>query len=83
MVRRVIQKRQRIPYIIIGCEGKNKTEKSYLTSLYRYLCGRNKYTIKFAPGKHTDPEGIVNDVIRYVEYELDNLQDSPFLAVVI
>lgn len=46
--------------ILIGCEGKNKTEKNYFTEFNRT---QKKYMIKPASGNSTDPKGIVEDTV--------------------
>ena len=73
MTKRVIQKgrfkktRRRKNIILIGAEGKNKTEKNYFTDLSK---DKNKdYVIHYAKGNYTDPCGIVNGIIQSIKQE--------------
>lgn len=75
MVRRVTFKKRgvttrvRKKIILIGCEGDNKTEKSYFT---HFNSLQDKYSIVFAKGSHTDPKGVVDDLIKAIKStELD------------
>lgn len=59
--------RQKNSFVIIGCEGENKTEKNYFRNFQSKKC-----IIKFARGNSTDPEGIVQDIINFAsEIEID------------
>ena len=51
---RVLRER---PLVILATEGKNKTETKYFGDLARDL---DKFSLVFAPGNETDPEGIVS-----------------------
>lgn len=73
MTKRVIQKgrsqnkRRKKNIILIGVEGKNKTEKNYFTDLSK---NRNKnYVVHYAKGNYTDPCGIVNSIIHSIKQE--------------
>lgn len=46
--------------ILIGCEGKNKTEQNYFKEFNQT---QNNYIIQPASGNSTDPKGIVKDTI--------------------
>ena len=52
--------------ILIGAEGKNKTELQYFQQFNRT---QNRYTIKPAKGNTTDPENIVEDMIKSIKHE--------------
>ncbi len=60
--RRNTEKRKRNPFVIIGCEGKNKTEKIYFNNFNSRQC-----IIKFSKGNSTDPKGIVQDLINFIK----------------
>ncbi|MDD2625015.1 MAG: RloB family protein [Candidatus Riflebacteria bacterium] len=51
-------KRRRKSIVIISAEGKNKTEKLYLSKF-----SNDTYNIKFAPGNTTDPENMIKTLI--------------------
>lgn len=52
--------------ILIGAEGKNKTELQYFQQFNRT---QDRYTIKPAKGNTTDPENIVEDMIKSIKHE--------------
>lgn len=66
MVRKVQKKQrgkithQRKKLLIIGCEGKNKTEKNYFRHFNRI---QSEYSICISLGNDTDPEGVINNSI--------------------
>ena len=53
-------------FVIIGCEGRNKTEKNYFKNFHSKEC-----IIKFAKGNSTDPKGIVQDIVNYINSEIE------------
>ena len=55
--RRNKKNRSKNSFVIIGCEGINKTEKLYFKNFHSKKC-----IIKFAKGNSTDPKGIVQDI---------------------
>jgi hypothetical protein len=57
-------KRKTKSIIAIGCEGKNKTETTYLKNFSSREC-----IIKFSTGRHTDPVGMANDLVDFIESE--------------
>ena len=79
MVKRVQQKergvkrRERKKLILIGAEGRNKTETAYFKNFNRI---QNEYVIHFAGGDATDPMGIVNNTYSSVKSENLNLKDG-------
>lgn len=56
--------RHKKSFIVIGCEGKNKTETIYLKNYSSRKC-----IIKFSTGNHTDPVGMANDLLEYIKNE--------------
>ena len=72
--RRNTEQRKRTPFVIIGCEG--KTEKTYFNNFRSKKC-----IIKFAKGNSTDPKGIVQDLINYINSEIDLEDDDKVYAV--
>jgi len=66
--------RKRKNVILIGVEGKNKTEKQYFASLARDF-GKD-YSIHFAKGNYTDPNGILQMIIKGVEENDLNLTEG-------
>ena len=60
--KRNTEQRKRNPFVIIGCEGKNKTEKVYFNNFNSRQC-----IIKFSKGNSTDPKGIVQDLINFIK----------------
>lgn len=69
--KRNTEKRKRNPFVIIGCEGKNKTEKLYFNNFNSRQC-----IIKFSKGNSTDPKGIVEDVIRFIKNNQIDLEEN-------
>ena len=57
---KVTRKRKKI--VLIGSEGKNKTEKNYFDELFKTK--DSEYICKFSKGNFTDPKGIVESTIR-------------------
>ncbi len=70
-IARGVVKRKRKSFVIIGCEGKNRTETIYLNHFSSREC-----IIKFSTGNHTDPVGMVNDLIQYMKKLNFNLNDG-------
>lgn len=68
--------RQRKSFVIIGCEGKNKTEKNYFKNFKSKKCN-----IKFAKGNSTDPKGIVQDIVNYINSEIEIEENDKIYAV--
>ena len=68
--------RSRKPFIIIGCEGKNKTEQLYFRNFHSKNC-----IIKFSNGSSTDPLGIVQDILSYVDSEIGREENDKVYAV--
>ena len=54
--------RERKSIVVIGCEGKNKTEKIYLRNYSSRKC-----ILKFSTGNATDPVGMAEDLIRFIK----------------
>ncbi len=70
------QNRKRRPIIVIGCEGNNKTEEIYFKNFNSRKC-----IIKFSTGNSTDPVGIVNDLIKFIDNEIGREDDDKYYVV--
>ena len=68
--------RQRNPLIVIGCEGKNKTEETYFKNYNSKKC-----MIRFSKGNCTDPVGIVNDLVKFINNEIGREKNDKYYAV--
>lgn len=66
----------RNPFIIIGCEGNNKTEKIYFSNFNSRSC-----IVKFSKGNSTDPVGIVEDLISFIDKEIGREENDKYYAV--
>ena len=66
-------RKQRAKFVVIGAEGKNKTERNYFHDFFKT---NKEYKVKFSSSGDTDPERIVNDTIKYIEKEEINLNDG-------
>lgn len=56
--------RKRKSIVAIKCEGKNKTERTYLKNYSTREC-----ILKFSTGNATDPVGMAEDLIRFIKNE--------------
>ena len=65
--------RNRKKVILIGTEGKNKTETKYLENFRRHL---NEYTIVFACGNDTDSLGVINNTLYSIKKEELNYEEG-------
>ena len=70
------QNRKRRPIIVIGCEGNNKTEEIYFRNFNSRKC-----IIKFSTGNSTDPVGIVNDLIKFIDNEIGREDGDKYYVV--
>lgn len=68
--------RPRNPIIVIACEGKNKTEKTYFRNFNSKKC-----IIRFSKGNSTDPVGIVNDLINFINTEIGREEKDKYYVV--
>ena len=79
MVKRTKQKsrgiatRKQRKLVLIGAEGKNKTEIMYFREFNHV---QKTYMIKAAKGNSTDPEGIVKDTIKSIRLEELNFKEG-------
>lgn len=86
MVKRATKKirgkenRKRKNIILIGSEGKNKTETKYLTSFNHYL---KSYVIHFSSGNETDALGVVNNTLSSFSTEDINLKNGDLVFCLI
>ena len=74
--KRNTEKRKRIPFVIIGCEGNNKTEKIYFRNFNSRKC-----MIKFSRGNSTDPKGIVQELINFIHSEVELEENDKIYAI--
>lgn len=58
------QNRRTKSIVVIGCEGKNKTESIYFKNFSSREC-----IIKFSTGNNTDPVGMAEDIVRFIKDE--------------
>lgn len=72
--KRNTEQRKRNPFVIIGCEG--KTEKTYFKNFNNRRC-----IIKFSKGNSTDPKGIVQELIQYIQNEIELEENDKVYAV--
>ena len=72
--------RSRAKLVLIGAEGHNKTEKIYFNEVFR---NKKKYRVRFTSSTETDPVGIVESTIRYIENEELDLEhgDMAFCTI--
>ena len=70
------QNRNRRTIIVIGCEGNNKTEEIYFKNFNSRRC-----IIKFSTGNSTDPVGIVNDLIKFVDDGIGREDDDKYYVI--
>lgn len=70
--------RQRKSIVAIGCEGKNKTETTYLRNFSSREC-----IIKFSTGNSTDPISMAEDLVKFMKEEDINIEygDKIFLLI--
>ena len=73
---RKFELRKRNSFVILGCEGNNKTEKIYFKNFNSRKC-----IIKFSTGNSTDPVGIVQDIVNYIHSEIDIDEDDKIYAI--
>ena len=72
---RPLRKRRKL--IILGTEGKNKTEMLYFSQLEKK---QNKYHFIFASSNNTDPNGIINSTALKAKKEKINIKEGDFSA---
>ncbi len=77
MARKQISKK-RNPLIVICTEGGNKTEEIY----FKNFSERN-LRIQFSTGNSTDPEGMLEDLLKYIENEDIKSEDECAIFLVI
>ncbi len=70
------QNRKRKTIIVIGCEGNNKTEEIYFKNFNTRKC-----IIKFSTGNSTDPVGIVNNLIKFVNNDIGREEEDKYYVV--
>ena len=70
--------RQRNAFIVIACEGNsnNKTERIYFNNFNSKKC-----IIRFPRGSSTNPVGIVNELIKFIDTEIGREKNDKYYAV--
>lgn len=69
--------KQRNPFVVIACEGKkNRTERKYFENF-----GNRNCIVRFSKGSSTDPIGIVNDLINFIDNEIGRVENDKYYAV--
>ena len=72
MARRQLRHKERKPLIVIGVEGeKNLSEYNY----FRHYSNRN-LRIKFSTGGNTDPKGMLEDLLKFMDNEDIKSEDN-------
>ncbi len=66
--------RKRKAFVIIGCEG--KTEKTYFKNYNSEQC-----KVKFSHGNSTNPKGVVQDLIQYIDNNIELEENDIVYAV--
>lgn len=77
MARKQIIKKKN-PLIVIGAEGGNKTEKIYFSNFKE-----RTLRIQFSTGNKTDPEGMLEDLLKYIQNEDIKSEDECTIFLVI
>lgn len=69
--------KKRNPFVVIACEGNNKTEEVYFKNFNSRKC-----IIRFSTGNSTDPVGIVNDLLKFIDNDIGReLNDKYFVVL--
>lgn len=76
---RGVRKRSRKKILLLGVEGKNKTEKRYFSKFNRL---QNKYVIQFSSGNETDPLQLVENLIKDIKDQGLVLKDKDVACAV-
>lgn len=71
---RVTKKRN--PFVVIACEGNNKTEEVYFKNFNSRKC-----IIRFSTGNSTDPVGIVNDLLKFIDNDIGRETNDKYYVV--
>lgn len=68
--------KKRNPFVVIACEGKNKTEEVYFKNFNSRKC-----IIRFSTGNSTDPVGIVNDLLKFINNDIGRETNDKYYVV--
>lgn len=79
MARRFEQPKQKKPLIVICSEGGKKSSEYYY---FRNYSNRN-LRIQFSTGNNTDPKGMLNDLIKYIQNEDIKSEDNVRIFLVL
>lgn len=68
--------KKRNPFVVIACEGNNKTEEVYFKNFNSRKC-----IIRFSTGNSTDPVGIVNDLLKFIDNDIGRESNDKYFVV--
>lgn len=69
--------KKRNSFVVIACEGKtNKTERKYFENFSSRNC-----IVRFSNGSSTDPVGIVNDLVNFIDNGIGRVEGDKYYAV--
>lgn len=68
--------KKRNPFVVIACEGNNKTEEVYFKNFNSRKC-----IIRFSTGNSTDPVGIVNDLLKFIDNDIGRETNDKYYVV--
>lgn len=68
--------KKRNPFIVIACEGNNKTEEVYFKNFNSRKC-----IIRFSTRNSTDPVGIVNDLLKFIDNDIGRETNDKYYVV--
>ena len=72
MARKQLEKKKKKPLIVISSEGGKKSSEYYY---FRNFANRN-LRIQFSTGNNTDPRGMLNDLLTYINNEDIKSEDN-------
>ena len=79
MARRQLRKQQKRPLIVICYEGESKSSEYYY---FRHFCTRD-LRIKFSTGGNTNPKGMLEDLLKYIQNEDIKSEDNVRIFLVL
>lgn len=62
--------------VVIACEGNNKTEEVYFKNFNSRKC-----IIRFSTGNSTEPVGIVNDLLKFIDNDIGRETNDQYYVV--
>ena len=79
MARRQLRQQQKRPLIVICYEGESKSSEYYY---FRHFCTRD-LRIKFSTGGNTNPKGMLEDLLKYIQNEDIKSEDNVRIFLVL